>query len=315
MHVFLAGGSGAVGRALVPALVAQGHAVTATTTSPGRLGLLRDLGAQPVVLDGLDPEAVLRTVRAARPDAIVHQMIGLAGFSDPRRFAKGFATTDRLRTAGTDHLLAAAEAVGVERVVAQSFAGWPYARTGGPVKTEEDPLDPDPPKQLARTLRAIEHLERAVTSRGGVVLRYGGLYGPGTGMTPGGDQWDLVRARRFPIVGDGGGVWSFTHVEDAAGATVAALERWTPGQDYDAVDDDPAPVRNWLPALAAAAGAPPPRRVPRWAGRLMGAQVIALLCETRGASNAKARRLLAWNPTRASWREGFAELAAAAAGR
>jgi 2-alkyl-3-oxoalkanoate reductase len=312
MHVFLAGATGAVGQALVPALLARGHTVTGTTRSAARADRLRALGAEPVVLDGLDRDAVLAAVGAARPDAVVHQMTALAGLSDLRRFARSFAATNALRTAGTDHLLEAARRAGVDRVVAQSFAGWPYARVGSPVKQESDPLDPHPPRQLATTLRAIEHLEAAVTGAGGVVLRYGGLYGPGTGMAPGAEQWELVRRRRFPIVGDGGGVWSFTHVEDAAGATVAALERWTPGERYNAVDDEPAPVREWLPALAAAIGAPPPRRVPRWVGRLLGRHVEVLMCETRGASNAKARAVLDWTPTRPSWRTGFLELAAAA---
>jgi nucleoside-diphosphate-sugar epimerase len=207
--------------------------------------------------------------------------------------------------------LAAARASGVPRVIAQSFAGWPFARVGGAVKTEEDPLDADPPKQLRTTMTAIRHLERTVTEAGGVALRYGGLYGPGTGMTPGGEQWEAVHRRRFPVVGDGGGVWSFLHVADAAGATLAALERWTPGEVVNVCDDEPAPVREWLPALAAAIGAPPPRHVPRWVGRLMGEHLVALMCEIRGASNAKAKRTLGWEPAWPAWREGFAALARA----
>ncbi len=308
MHVLLAGASGAVGTSLIPMLVERGHTVTGTTTSEAKTDALRVLGASPVVLDALDGGAVSATVRAARPDAIVHQMTALSGFADPRRFARGFAVTNRLRTEGTDHLLAAARAAGIQRVVAQSFTGWPYARTGGPVKTEQDVLDPSPPAQLRETLAAIRHLEAAVTAAGGVVLRYGGFYGPGTGMAPGGDQWEMIRARKFPVIGDGGGVWSFTHIEDAAGAAVAALERWTPGQLYNAVDDDPSPVREWLPVLAEVIGAKPPRHIPRWAGRIAGAHVVALLCESRGAANLKARTELGWTPTRPSWRQGFAEL-------
>lgn len=309
MRVFLAGASGAIGSALIPMLVERGHTVTGTTTSETKTDALRALGASPVVLDALDGGAVSATVQAARPDAIVHQMTALSGFADPRRVARGFVLTNRLRTEGTDHLLAAARSAGVQRVVAQSFTGWPYARTGGPVKTEQDALDPSPPAQLRDILDAIRHVEAAVTAAGGVVLRYGGFYGPATGMAPGGDQWEMIRARKFPMIGDGGGVWSFTHVEDAAGATVAALERWTPGQVYNAVDDDPAPVHEWLPVLAEVIGAKPPRRIPRWVGRLAGAHVVALLCECRGASNLKARSELGWTPSRPSWRQGFAELA------
>lgn len=289
MKILVAGATGAVGCALIPVLLSNGHSVIATTRTPEKAQQRLDLGARPVVLDGLNRDAVLTAVDEARPDAIVHQMTALSGVTDLRRFAASFAATNRLRTEGTDHLLEAAQRTGVGRVVAQSFAGWPFARTGGPVKTEEDPLDPDPPKQLRTTLAAIRYLEHAVTRSGGVVLRYGGFYGPGTGMTRGGDQWEMVRARKFPLVGDSGAIWSFTHIDDAAGATVAALERWTPGEIYQPVDDNPAPVREWLPALARAVGAAPPRHVPRSVARLLGAHVVALTCEARGASNAKTR--------------------------
>jgi nucleoside-diphosphate-sugar epimerase len=303
MHIFLAGAGGAVGRSLVPLLIGNGHTVTGTTRSAAKAAQLRALGAEPVVLDGLDRAAVLAAVASARPDAIVHQMTALAGLADMRRVERSFAQTNRLRTEGTDNLLAAARASGVERVIAQSYTGWPYARVGGPVKTEEDPLDPDPPKQLRTTLAAIRQLESVVTEAGGVALRYGGFYGPGTGMAPGGEQWEAVRRRKFPLVGDGGGVWSFVHVEDAAAATLAALERWTPGELYNVCDDEPAPVRDWLPALARAVGGKPPRRVPRWAARLLaGEHVVALMCESRGASNAKAKRELGWTPHWPTWR-------------
>ncbi|HEX2084989.1 MAG TPA: NAD(P)-dependent oxidoreductase [Solirubrobacteraceae bacterium] len=309
MKIFVAGATGAVGRTLIPQLVQHGHEVVGTTRTPGKADALRALGAEGVVLDGLDRDAVVRAVTAARPDAIVHQMTALSGLSDLRRFEQAFAATNRLRTEGTDNLLAAARAAGVGRVIAQSYAGWPYARDGAPVKSEDDPLDPDPPRQLRTTLDAIRHLERAVTEARGVVLRYGAFYGPGTGMAPGGDQWETVRRRRFPLVGDGGAVWSFAHVDDVAAATVAALERWTPGETYNVCDDEPAPVREWLPALAGAAGAKPPRRVPRWVARLMGDHVVALMCESPGASNAKAKRELGWAPRWPSWREGFPALA------
>ena len=309
MNIFLAGAGGAVGRSLIPLLTTHGHTVTGTTRRPQKADALRALGAEPVVLDGLDRAAVLDAVAAARPDAIVNQMTALSGLTDLRRFDRAFALTNRLRTEGTEHLLAAARASGVERVLVQSYAGWPYARTDGPAKAEDDPFDPDPPKQLRASLDAIRRQEELVTAAGGVALRYGGFYGPGTGMTPGGEQWETVRARKFPVVGDGGGVWSFVRIEDAATATLAALEHWTAGEIYNVVDDDPAPVREWLPAIAATIGAPPPRRVPRWVARLMGEHVVALMCEVRGASNAKARRELGWAPRWTTWRDGIAELA------
>jgi nucleoside-diphosphate-sugar epimerase len=308
MHIFLAGATGALGRALIPRLLEDGHTVTGTTRSPEKADALRALGATPAVVDGLDRDGVIAAVAAARPDAIVHQMTSLAGLSDIRKIERSFAMTNRLRTEGTDHLLAAARLAGVDRFVAQSYAGWPFARSGGPVKTEDDPLDPAPPAQLRATLEAIRHVESTVTQAGGVVLRYGGFYGPGTGIAPGGDQWDAVRARKFPIVGDGGGVWSFVHIDDAAAATVAALEHWTPGEIYNVVDDDPAPVRDWLPALASSIGARPPRHVPRFVGRLLGEHVVAMMCEIRGASNAKARAVLGWSPAWPTWREGFASV-------
>jgi len=309
MHIFLAGATGAIGRAMIPRLLANGHTVTGTTRSPAKAETLRTLGVTPVVVDGLDRDALIEAVMQARPDAIAHQMTALSGLSDIRHFERAFAVTNRLRTEGTDHLLAAARAAGVERFVAQSYAGWPYERGGADRKSEEDPLDADPPAQLRSTLDAMRHLEREVIAAGGVVLRYGGFYGPGTGLAPGGDQWEAVRARKFPIVGDGGGVWSFVHIDDAAAATVAALERYTPGEIYNVVDDDPAPVRDWLPALAQTAGARPPRRVPRWLARLMGEHVVEMMCDVRGASNAKARAVLDWTPAWPTWRRGFAALA------
>lgn len=312
MKIFLAGATGAVGRSLIPQLTAGGHTVVGTTRSAENAPALRALGAEPVVLDGLDRPAVLAAVAAARPDAIVHQMTALAGLRDMRKFERAFALTNRLRTEGTDHLLEAARATGVERFVAQSFTGWPNARSGDPavLRTEADPLDPDPPPQLRTTLAAIGALERSVTGAGGVALRYGGLYGPRTGIARGGEQWETVRARKFPVVGDGGGVWSFVHVDDAAGATLAALEQWKPGAVYNVCDDEPAPVREWLPALAATIGAPPPRHVPRWLVRPAGAHLVVLMCEIRGSSNAKVRRELGWEPRWPSWREGFAAEAA-----
>jgi 2-alkyl-3-oxoalkanoate reductase len=254
------------------------------------------------VLDLLDSRAVREAVAAARPDAIVHQGTALAGMSDFKHFDRSFAETNRLRTEGTDALLAAAREAGVGRFVAQSFAGWPNAREGGPVKTEEDPLDPRPVPTMRETLAAIRHLEQTVTDAHGIALRYGGLYG-----SPDDAQLDLVRKRRFPIVGDGGGIWSFVHLDDAAAATVRALEQGAPGI-YNIVDDEPAPVREWLPTLAAAIGAKPPRRIPRWLARLLAGEAgVVLMTQTRGASNAKAKRELGWTLSYQTWRQGFRE--------
>jgi nucleoside-diphosphate-sugar epimerase len=308
MRIFVAGATGALGRRLVPLLVANGHQVTGMTRTPGKAAGLRAAGADPVVADALDRDAVGRVVATARPEVVVHQLTDLAGMTNFRRLDEGFAGTNRLRTEGTDHLVAAARAAGARRLVAQSFAGWPFARVGGPVKTEDDALDPDPPAELRRTLDAIRHLESAVLGAEGlegIVLRYGGFYGPGTSASEGGAMVDDLRRRRFPMVGAGTGVWSFVHIDDAATATVAAVERGAPGV-YQIVDDDPAPVSAWLPVLAAATGAPPPRRVPAWLARLLGGEHgVVLMTRARGASNAKAKRDLAWRPAYPTWRQGF----------
>jgi nucleoside-diphosphate-sugar epimerase len=311
MHVFIAGAAGAVGRTLIPTLIAEGHTVTGTTRSDAKAETLRTLGARPAVMDGLDGESVMRAVTAAAPDAIVHQMTALSGDLDLRNPDKAFHVTNRLRTEGTEHLLAAAEAAGVRHLVAQSYAGWPYARTGGLVKAESDPLDPDPPRGIRETHAAIRRLEALATGAGGVVLRYGGFYGPGTGLAPGGDQFEMIRRRKFPVIGDGNGLWSFAHTEDVATATLAALERGRPGEIYNVCDDEPAPVREWLPALARTLGARPPRHVPVWLARLMmSPATVMLMNEARGASNAKAKAELDWTPAWPTWREGFAALAA-----
>jgi 2-alkyl-3-oxoalkanoate reductase len=300
MRVFVAGATGAVGARLVPHLVERGHEVIGTSRSPEKAGRLRAEGAEPIVLDLLDPQAVREAVAATRPEAIVHQATALAGVTDVKHFDRSFAQTNRLRTEGTDALLAGARVAGVQHFVAQSFAGWPYARESERVKTEEDPLDPTPVPAMRETLAAIRHLEQVVTETGGVALRYGGLYG-----SPDDAQLELVRKRRFPLVGDGGGIWSFVHLDDAAAATVLALERRASGV-YNIVDDEPAPVREWLPALAKTIGAKPPRRVPRWLARLAaGESGTVLMTEVRGASNAKAKRELGWTLRYPSWREGF----------
>ena len=311
MKVFLAGATGALGKALVPKLVAGGHEVVGLTRTPSKQDLIRGLGARPAVADALDPDAVARAVAEAEPEVIVHQLTALSRSIDLRHFERDFAETNRLRTEGTDHLLAAGRAIGVRRFVAQSYAGWPFARTGGPVKDESDPLDPTPPAALRTTHEAIRHLEDAVTGAvwtEGIVLRYGGFYGPGTSLSvkPEGEHVALIRKRKFPVVGNGGGVWSFIHIEDAAAATVAAVEHGERGI-YNVVDDDPAPVAEWLPAAAGAVGAKPPRRLPLWLGRMAAGEAAAvMMTEIRGASNKKAKRELGWSPRYPSWRDGFA---------
>jgi 2-alkyl-3-oxoalkanoate reductase len=312
MRVFVAGATGALGRELIPQLVAAGHEMVGMTRTASKQEALRAMGARPVVADALDPDAVARAVAEAEPEVIVHQLTALSGRLDLRRPDRFFAMTNRLRTEGTDHLLAAGRAVGVRRFVAQSYAGWPFARAGGPVKDETDPLDPDPPRALRATLDAILHVEEAVTGIGwgeGLVLRYGGFYGPGTSLSlePGAAMVKPIRRRQFPLIGDGGGVWSFVHIEDAAAATAAAVERGHAGI-YQIVDDEPAPVREWLPALAEALGAKPPRRLPRWLGRLLaGETATVMMTQIRGASNAKAKRELGWTLHYPSWRLGFAK--------
>jgi nucleoside-diphosphate-sugar epimerase len=312
MKVFLAGASGALGKQLVPQLVAAGHEVIGMIRSESKREVVRALGAQPVVVDALDRDAVLRVVGETRPEAILHELTAIPSNLQPKHFERDFAQTNRLRSEGTDNLLAAARAAGARRLIAQSFTGWPYARSGGPVKAEDDPLDPNPPAQFRRTLEVIRHLEDSVGGAGdveGLVLRYGGFYGPGTsiGVNPDGSVIETIRKRGFPVVGGGTGVWSFVQIADAAAATVAALERGAPGI-YNVVDDDPAPVSEWLPALAEAVGAKPPRKVPRWLGRLVaGEAAVAMMTEQRGASNAKAKRQLGWQLRHPSWRSGFRE--------
>jgi 2-alkyl-3-oxoalkanoate reductase len=314
MKVFVAGATGALGRQLVPQLVARGHEVVGMTRSASKQDLVRSLGARPVVVDALDPDAVDQAVASADPEVIVHELTALSGpisMRDARHPDRSSAAkmTNRLRTEATDHLLAAGRAVGARRFVAQSFGAFRFARTGGPVQTEADPIDPDP-RQTG--LEAILYLEQAVTTiewGEGLALRYGGFYGPGTGISlaPDAPMAGPIRKRRFPIVGDGGGVWSLIHIEDAAAATAVAVERGRPGI-YNVVDDQPAPVREWLPVLASALGAKPPRRIPRWLGRLLAGEMATLMMtDARGASNEKAKRELGWKPHYASWRQGFAQ--------
>ena len=301
MRVFVAGGSGVLGRRLVPQLVAAGHQVTATTTSPAKVGLLKDLGAEGVVMDGLDAASVGEAVAAAQPETIVNQMTALseahAGKPNLRRADRFFAGTNRLRSEGIDHLLAAAEATGVSHVLTQSHASMNGQRTGGWVKTEEDPLE------LIEGTKAVAHLEDAVVGAGGAVLRYGGFYGPGAWD----EQVQLVRRRMLPLVGGGTGYVSWVHVDDAASATVLAVEQKVEGV-FNIVDDEPAPSSAWLPFLAECAGAKPPRRVPVWLARLLaGEMAVGMMTEGRGFSNAKAKRELGWELRHPSWRQGFRE--------
>jgi nucleoside-diphosphate-sugar epimerase len=303
MRVYLAGATGAVGRRLVPLLIDQGHQVTATTRRPDKADALRRAGAEPVVLDGLDGAAVGEAVARAEPDAIIHQMTALAGKPDMKHFDRWFAVTNDLRTTGTEHLLAAAHAAGVRRFIAQSYTGWTNVHEGSLVKSEVDPLDPYPATEQSESIKAILYLERAVLGGvpDGMALRYGNLYGPGSSELMAG----LLRKRMLPVVGDGAGVWSWLHVDDAAAANVAALERGASGT-YNIVDDDPAPVREWLPALAEAVGAPAPMRIPVWLGRLLaGEAMVRYMTDGRGSSNEKAKRELGWEPAWSSWREGF----------
>jgi len=304
----VAGATGAIGQQLVPRLVAAGHEVYGMTRSGSKQAMLHELGAEPVVADALDPDQVAEAVGRAQPDVIVHQLTSIPPRLDLRHFDRDFALTSRLRTEGTDYLLSAGQAMGVQRFVAQSYFG-AYARTGAAVKTEEDPLDPAPVRDMRGVAAAIRHLEQAVLGARwteGIVLRYGAFYGPGTSLAPGAEQVEMIRRHKFPIVGDGGGVWSFMHVADAADATVAAVEHGSRGV-YNVVDDDPAPVAEWLPALAQQLGAKRPMHVPRIVGRLFAGEVgVVMMTELRGASNTKAKRELAWRPAHPSWREGFA---------
>jgi nucleoside-diphosphate-sugar epimerase len=303
MRVLVVGATGVVGRQLVPQLIAAGDQVIATTRSPAKEAGLRAAGADPLVLDGLDAAAVGRAVAQAEPEVIVHEMTAIPAPINLRKFDRTFAATNALRTAGIDHLLAAARAQGVRRIIAQSYAGWPNTRSGGPVKTETDPLDADPPASQRASLAAIQHLERAVTAAPleGVALRYGNLYGPGASEI----FVSMLQRRQVPMIGKGTGVWSFLHVTDAAGATVAAVHGGPPGV-YNIVDDEPAAVAEWLPVIARAVGAPAPLRVPAWLGRIAGGAVgLSMMTQIRGSSNAKAKRELGWRLVWPSWRQGF----------
>jgi 2-alkyl-3-oxoalkanoate reductase len=301
MRVLVVGATGAIGKQLVPQLLEAGHQVTATTRSPAKVDSLRAAGAGPVVLDVLDGAAVGEAVAKAEPEAVIYESTAIPAEMNFRKFDQTFGPTNTLRTVGLDHLLAAAAAEGVPLVIAQSYAGWPYARTGGPVKTEADPFDPDPPAAQRTGLAALRHLEDAVTAAGGLALRYGNLYGPGSSEI----MVRMLQRRQVPMIGDGGGVWSFLHVTDAAAATVAALQAGPPGV-YNVVDDEPARVSEWLPVAARGAGAKAPLHLPAWIGRLAAGEVgLSMMTQVRGCSNAKAKAELGWQPIWPTWREGF----------
>jgi len=310
MRVFVAGSTGAIGKSLVPHLLESGHEVVALSRTLQKARELEGLGARVAVADALDREALAAAIRRAEPEVIIHQLTALAGVGNFKKFDEEFALTNRFRTEVTDTMLAAARLVGARRFIAQSFCGWPFAREGGPVKTEEDPLDATPPANFSRTLTAIRYLEeavRAATDVESLALRYGILYGPGTGIAKDGSIVELIRKRRLPIVGDGAGIWSFIHVRDVARATVSAMSRGAPGI-YNVVDDEPAAVSTWLPFLADALGAKPPRKVPVWLGKLaIGDGGVSMMTKIRGGSNAKAKRAFEWQPSYESWRRGFVE--------
>jgi nucleoside-diphosphate-sugar epimerase len=311
MKIFIAGATGAVGRPLVSACIKAGHSVIGLTRTPVKADLIRAMGAEPAVADGLDASAISAVMASARPDAVIHEMTSLAGTTDLRNFDRTFAGSNRLRTRGTDILLAAARESGVRRFIAQSYCGWPYARGGEAIKTEADALDPDPPAELRATLEAIRYVEKTVTGSAnpeGIVLRYGSFYGPGTGMLERA-MLAQIRKRRTPLIGDGAGWWSFVHVEDAAAATLQALEHGKPGSIYNIVDDDPAQVREWLPALAEIVGAKRPFHLPAWIARIVaGEHLVTMMTQVRAGSNRKARTEFGWQPRHPSWREGFSEI-------
>lgn len=310
MKVFIAGGTGAIGKFLVPQLVENGHEVTALVRSADKVSAVEAMGATPVVADALNKQELTAAITTAKPQVIIHQLTALSRVSDFKNLDEEFALTNRFRTEVTDTMLAAARAAGTRRFIAQSFCGWPFARQGGPVKSEEDPLDPNPPASFSKTLAAIRSLEEAV-ERGkdveALALRYGFFYGPGTAIAKDGPAIDLIRKHKMPIVGDGGGVWSFIHIEDAARATVAAISRGSPGI-YNVVDDEPVPVSVWLPYLAEVLGAKPPAKVPAFMAKfVIGDGGVMMMTEIRGGSNAKAKRELGWQPIYPSWRSGFVQ--------
>jgi 2-alkyl-3-oxoalkanoate reductase len=310
MKVLVTGGTGAIGRFLLPLLLENKHEVVALTRSVTKAPKLEDSGVSAVIVDPLDKQQLTAVVRREEPEVIIHQLSALTGAGNFRKMDEEFALTNRFRTEVTDTLLAAARSIGTRRFIAQSYCGWPYAKKGGPVKTEEDPLDPSPPESFTKTLAALRYLENTIsktTFLQAIALRYGMFYGPGTAIGKGGAALKMVQKRRLPIIGGGAGIWSFIHILDAARATVAAITRGTPGI-YNIVDDEPAKVATWLPALAKAVDAKPPYNIPHWLGELtIGKAGVAMMTQIRGCSNAKAKRELGWTPIYPSWRVGFAD--------
>lgn len=309
MKVLIAGAGGAIGRRLIPDLIEAGHDVTAITRSEGKKALLEEMGATPVIADVLDATALTQAVARAEPEAVIGQLTALTGVKSLRRFDHVFAQTNRLRTEGTDNLLAAAKAAGARRFIVQSYGNWNFEPTGGPAKAEKDPFDPAPPRAQTQSMAAIVHLETAVLGAEGIeaiALRYAGFYGPGTSFAVDGDVTAMVRKRALPVIGDGAGVWSFIHIADASAVTVAALDRGRPGV-YNVADDEPAPVSEWLPYFAEVSGAKPPRHVPVWLGRLAGGEVtVSMMTRIRGAANGLAKHEFDWKLIYPSWRDGFA---------
>jgi nucleoside-diphosphate-sugar epimerase len=310
MKVFVAGSTGAIGKILVPQLVEDGHEVVALVRDDRKADALLAVGATVAVADALNKEELTAVIRKAEPEVIIHQLTALAHVGNFKKLDDEFVLTNRFRTEVTDTLLQAARLTGTRRFIAQSFCGWPFAREGGPVKSEQDPLDPTPPMSFCKTLAAIQYLEdtvRKTVDLQALALRYGFFYGPSTGIAKDGPVIKLVRKRMLPIVGDGAGIWSFIHIGDAARATVAAISGGNPGI-YNIVDDEPAPVATWLPALARAVGAKPPYRVPIWLGKLaIGEGGVSMMTQIRGGSNAKAKHEFGWEPTYQTWRRGFVE--------
>lgn len=310
MKVFVTGGTGAIGRFLLPQLIEHGHQVVALTRSPAKAELIERTGVSAVIADPLDKQQLTAAVRRAEPEVIIHQLTALSSVGNFRKLDQDFALTNRFRTEVTDTLLAAARTIGTRRFIAQSYCGWPYARKGGPVKTEEDPLDPKPPESFVKTLAAIRSLENKMlttTFLEGLALRYGTFYGPGNAIGKGGSVYKMVRRRQLPVIGGGGGIWSFIHTMDAARATVAAITRGSRGI-YNIADDEPAKVSTWLPFFAKAIGAKPPYRIPHWLGELLvGKAGVMMMTQIRGCSNAKAKRELNWTPVYSSWRVGFVD--------
>jgi nucleoside-diphosphate-sugar epimerase len=314
MKIFLAGATGVIGARLLPRLVSRGDNVVALTRDRSNVERLTSHKVEVVVGDALDRDQMVDIMTRARPDVVIHELTALRDVMRYRNFDREFARTNKLRTAGTENLMAGAKAAGARRFIAQSYGGWTYERAGSAIKTEDDPLDPMPPRQQRISLDAIRRLEHIVTLQNdmvGIALRYGAFYGPGTNMAPGGQVWETVRKRGLPVVGDGNGVWSFLHIDDAATATIAAIDRGATGV-YNICDDDPAPASVWIPALAEIMGAKPPMHVWKWLGRMAAGDVgVSMMTQIRGMSNAKARRDLNWQPRYASWRNGFRELARA----